>query len=691
MSETTPIRNFDTGSYSPKARTDSELIDDWTLLASKLDKPSTEFRSRTQFFKFSRNVARELLRRGRVTFHPESMPAPSLNLLRKSLFSLVKSGVYLTPPHGEMLSQGKKTSILKSREFSHLENFHILVSGDLAFGYIRFSAPFDRSLEEVFDPDIEKSHKVSRAEVEKWWPSSKNLFEYPLRDFIPFDEPKSVDSDAGTSKVRFSKAHRPDDDILLVESIVSAVGASAHDLSVQNLDLFFEFSAEKLEKALQARMTERFDADLSHQVSSSPPNDDFRPLYDLVLRPRRSPVVKSDVIRLDLGCGQNCPDGFIGIDKVSYPGVDMVWNLERGLPFADSAVREVRANRVLEFLSDPVQILMDIHRVLRPGGLFRFEVQSTLGEGAFSDSRHRSLWNKSTFDLMCDDEHCRELGIDGRLFDPNDPPQLENQKSGGSGSVLTRGSLRAHKSEFASIPEAPLWVDAPPEGEFCCAHKTLKLDGIGEIPISSTEPDSGRFEIGVLQPDSQEIFFDGKILKGRHLLSNGRLEPAPDPAPFADSVDKSDLVKSLQRKGHKWLVWAKPGQAPEKIEIPTADFPVRITKSNDEKRVVFGVVLVPEEEDGQGDIYSHEEVELACHRYMLFSQRHNIQHSQPAPQVETVESYIVKQKEIWPDQEVSPGSWVLGVFVGDDGIWKAIKEGRLTGFSIEGGSNVRFE
>ena len=38
---------------------------------------------------------------------------------------------------------------------------------------------------------------------------------------------------------------------------------------------------------------------------------------------------------LDIGCGINKPQGYIGLDREPYPGVDVVRDLMRGLPFVN--------------------------------------------------------------------------------------------------------------------------------------------------------------------------------------------------------------------------------------------------------------------------------------------------------------------------------------------------------------------
>jgi predicted SAM-dependent methyltransferase len=81
-------------------------------------------------------------------------------------------------------------------------------------------------------------------------------------------------------------------------------------------------------------------------------------------------------IKLDLGSGRSKPPGFVGIDLLLQPRIDLVHNLEAGLPFPANSVTEIRASHVLEHLphrSAP-RLLKDCFRVLIPGGKITIKV-----------------------------------------------------------------------------------------------------------------------------------------------------------------------------------------------------------------------------------------------------------------------------------------------------------------------------
>jgi len=109
---------------------------------------------------------------------------------------------------------------------------------------------------------------------------------------------------------------------------------------------------------------------------------------------------------------------------------------------------------------------------------------------------------------------------------------------------------------------------------------------------------------------------------------------------------------------------------------------------NEEKQIVYGVVLSPHEPDAHGDIIPPEEVERAAHRYLIFGRQVGINHNGEPILAFPVESYIARTSFYYdpsrPDSLVREGEWVLGVWIPEREVWERIKRGELTGWSIQG-------
>lgn len=103
---------------------------------------------------------------------------------------------------------------------------------------------------------------------------------------------------------------------------------------------------------------------------------------------------------------------------------------------------------------------------------------------------------------------------------------------------------------------------------------------------------------------------------------------------------------------------------------------------NDEKRIVYGPVLIPDEPDTDNDVVTAEKIESVAHKFVEEYGNIDLMHSLNNVG-RLVESYILPvDLEVDEDTIVPKGSWVMGVRVTDDNAWQAVKDGKLGGFSI---------
>jgi SAM-dependent methyltransferase len=86
-------------------------------------------------------------------------------------------------------------------------------------------------------------------------------------------------------------------------------------------------------------------------------------------------MITEPILRLNLGCGPKPLVGFVNVDFVQLPGVDVKHDLsEFPWPWADNSVDYVYTTHYLEHAKDITATLEEIYRIMRPGTHLYIEV-----------------------------------------------------------------------------------------------------------------------------------------------------------------------------------------------------------------------------------------------------------------------------------------------------------------------------
>lgn len=98
-------------------------------------------------------------------------------------------------------------------------------------------------------------------------------------------------------------------------------------------------------------------------------------------------------IKLDLGCGKNKQEGFLGVDVRKFEGVDVVFDLagKKRWPWKDNSVEEIRASHFIEHL-DPeerIRFVNEVFRILKPGGKALIITPHWCSTRAYGDLTHK--------------------------------------------------------------------------------------------------------------------------------------------------------------------------------------------------------------------------------------------------------------------------------------------------------------
>jgi len=118
-------------------------------------------------------------------------------------------------------------------------------------------------------------------------------------------------------------------------------------------------------------------------------------------------VVKTDLRRLlaagsplivDLGCGRRKHKGAIGIDKQNLPDVDIVADIEKGLPFLpDRSMDYIYCRSILEHITDFPAVMKEIVRILKKNGKAEVYVPHFSNPYYYSDFTHKNFFGLYTF------------------------------------------------------------------------------------------------------------------------------------------------------------------------------------------------------------------------------------------------------------------------------------------------------
>lgn len=124
-------------------------------------------------------------------------------------------------------------------------------------------------------------------------------------------------------------------------------------------------------------------------------------------------------MKLNLGaCDRHFP-GYLSVDIA--PPADVVADLARPWPWADSTVEAVKAFDIIEHIEDKIHLMNELHRVCKAGARIEIEVPSaTKGAGAFQDPTHKSYWTLNSFQYFQEGSNAhkrfaRSYGITARF------------------------------------------------------------------------------------------------------------------------------------------------------------------------------------------------------------------------------------------------------------------------------------
>ena len=108
---------------------------------------------------------------------------------------------------------------------------------------------------------------------------------------------------------------------------------------------------------------------------------------------------------LELGCGPHKKEGRIGIDRLDFPGVDIVADINEGFPYLPNhSVDEIHSKSLFEHIEDLGFLIREIVRVLKKGGKNYCFVPHFSNPYYYSDYTHTKFLGLYTFYYFVDPE-----------------------------------------------------------------------------------------------------------------------------------------------------------------------------------------------------------------------------------------------------------------------------------------------
>lgn len=106
-----------------------------------------------------------------------------------------------------------------------------------------------------------------------------------------------------------------------------------------------------------------------------------------------APVAVTSALRLDIGCGKQKKEGFVGVDRIQFPGVDVVLDIGRHTwPWKNETVDEVYCSHVLEHLTpeERCHYFNELYRVMKKGATAQIIMPHWASCRYYGDPTHKS-------------------------------------------------------------------------------------------------------------------------------------------------------------------------------------------------------------------------------------------------------------------------------------------------------------
>lgn len=110
-------------------------------------------------------------------------------------------------------------------------------------------------------------------------------------------------------------------------------------------------------------------------------------------------IKEGKTIKLNIACGQQRQEGFIGIDKVKTEATDIVWDLEDfpWQPIPDNCIDEALISHYVEHTKDLIKFMDELYRIIKVGAKCTVIAPFYNSMRAWQDPTHLRAISEATF------------------------------------------------------------------------------------------------------------------------------------------------------------------------------------------------------------------------------------------------------------------------------------------------------
>lgn len=111
--------------------------------------------------------------------------------------------------------------------------------------------------------------------------------------------------------------------------------------------------------------------------------------------------VKPKHSKLNLGSGADIRKGYVNLDIVKLPGVDIVHDIDKfPYPFPDNSFEEIIANHIIEHVEDVPRVLEDLWRISKPNAVIKITTPHHASGNSYGDVTHKHYFNFTAFEHL---------------------------------------------------------------------------------------------------------------------------------------------------------------------------------------------------------------------------------------------------------------------------------------------------